>query len=190
MSSPPFLDSSDRGRPLRALLARAARLARNSFGAFRRRPATKPEEVVVGSSDASPARAGVRPIEVLLAEDNDLNALVLVRMLESLGCRTTRVTTGADALAAIREQRFDVVFVDWQMPEMDGLEAVRRIRRMEERRATPIVVVTANARPEDRETCLRAGADEYLAKPVRDAELRAALALLVRPPRGEAARRG
>lgn len=116
------------------------------------------------------------PIEALLAEDNDVNALVLTRHLEKLGCRVTRAATGADAVAAAGKGAFEIIFMDWRMPEMDGLEAIRHIRRIERYAGVPIVAVTANALPGDRETCLKAGADGYVTKPVDASVLRATLA--------------
>ncbi|MFO0690387.1 MAG: response regulator [Myxococcota bacterium] len=133
--------------------------------------ADRPHAPVVAPRRARPAG----PIEVLLAEDNDVNALVLTRLLEKLGCRITRVSTGADAVAVAAKEAFEIVFMDWRMPEMDGLEAIRHIRRFEARADVPIVAVTANALPGDRETCLAAGADDYLTKPVDAASLRAVL---------------
>lgn len=115
------------------------------------------------------------PVEALLAEDNDVNALVLTRHLEKLGCRVTRAATGAEAVSAASKGAFEIVFMDWRMPEMDGLDAIRHIRRLEGCSTVPIVAVTANALPGDRETCLRAGADEYVTKPVDAAGLRATL---------------
>jgi len=106
------------------------------------------------------------PIEALVAEDNEVNALVISRYLDRLGCRVTRVTNGRDAVARARSHSFDVFFVDWRMPVMDGLDAIREIRRLPDHRRTPIVAVTANAMPDDHRTCLEAGADAYLTKPL------------------------
>ncbi|MBK7951589.1 MAG: response regulator [Deltaproteobacteria bacterium] len=135
------------------------------------------------SPSALPARSAARdrtarpdgPIGALLAEDNDVNALVLTRHLEKLGCRVTRAATGADAVTAAGKGAFEIIFMDWRMPEMDGLEAIRHIRRIERYALVPIVAVTANALPGDRETCLGAGADEYVTKPVDASVLRATL---------------
>lgn len=147
-------------------------------------PATpSPTQPVPGDASAGPARSGpvavaprpAGPVEALLAEDNDVNAIILTRLLERLGCRVTRANNGAEAVAAVRAHRFEILFMDWRMPEMDGLEAIRHIRRIEDGAHLPIVAVTANALPGDRETCLAAGADDYLTKPIDASLLRAAL---------------
>lgn len=167
VAEPPSSSSSSSGAPDRPLAAAAALPSAPSGGTGT--GATAPEPRIPRAPTAG-------PIEALLAEDNDVNALVLTRHLEKLGCRVTRAATGADAVAAARKGSFEIVFMDWRMPEMDGLEAIRHIRRIERYATVPIVAVTANALPGDRETCLRAGADEYVTKPVDAATLRAALA--------------
>lgn len=123
-------------------------------------------------ADASLAR-------VLLAEDNPVNQQVAVRMLEKLGCRIDVAENGAEALEMWRHFAYDVIFMDCQMPELDGLEAARAIRREEprlRRARTPIVAMTANAMHQDRSDCLAAGMDDYLSKPVRQEDLHAMLA--------------
>lgn len=117
---------------------------------------------------------------VLLAEDNLVNAELATAMLLRMGLTVTRTANGREALEAFIGQDFDLVLMDCQMPEMDGFEAVQRIRAWEERqtvepdspgRRTPVVAVTANAMSGDREHCLAAGMDGYLAKPFRRDEL-------------------
>jgi two-component system sensor histidine kinase/response regulator len=114
-----------------------------------------------------------RSLHVLLAEDNRVNTRLVTAILERRGHRVTPVTTGRAALAAIGTTAFDVVLMDVQMPEMDGLEATAAIRAAEAGtgRRLPIVALTAHAMKGDREACLAAGADAYLSKPVRTAEL-------------------
>jgi signal transduction histidine kinase/CheY-like chemotaxis protein/HPt (histidine-containing phosphotransfer) domain-containing protein len=110
---------------------------------------------------------------VLIAEDNAPNVRLVERMLGRLGIDTVAVGTGAGAVAAVRESVFDLVLMDLHMPEMDGLEATRLIRRSG--RDIPIVALTANAQGSDRQACLAAGMSDYLAKPVKLADLEAAL---------------
>ncbi|MBX3172521.1 MAG: response regulator [Candidatus Eremiobacteraeota bacterium] len=101
---------------------------------------------------------------VLLVEDNDINQEVAREILRLFGLRVTLATTGQEALEALERESFDLVLMDLQMPEMDGLEATRRARGLGHR--LPIVAMTANARREDRELCLAAGMDDYLSKPI------------------------
>jgi two-component system, sensor histidine kinase and response regulator len=113
------------------------------------------------------------PLEVLVAEDQPVNRKVAVRLLEKEGHRVHAVEDGREALAALAQQRFDVVLMDVQMPEMDGLEATRAIRERE--RATgehlPIVALTAHAMKGDEERCREAGMDDYVTKPLAPARL-------------------
>ena len=111
----------------------------------------------------SPAPAARR---ILVAEDSDINARVLMAFLEEAGHRVTRVRNGTEALAALASEPYDLVFMDMRMPEMDGLEATRRWRRTESGPRLPIVALTANATPEDKSRCLDAGMDGFLTKPV------------------------
>ncbi|MCZ7653653.1 MAG: response regulator [Rhodocyclaceae bacterium] len=118
---------------------------------------------------------------MLLAEDNAVNEVVAGAMLESFGLRVSVAQNGRQALEAVAAQAFDVVLMDCQMPEMDGFEAARRIRRREAEKGVPaaarqlIVAVTANAIEGDRERCLAAGMDDYLSKPFSKADLHALL---------------
>ena len=115
-------------------------------------------------------------LRILVAEDNAVNQRVAVRLLERLGYRADVVDTGVEVLRALDRQPYDVVLLDVQMPEMDGLEAARNIRARRWPAGRPrLVAVTANAMLEDRRRCLEAGMDGYLSKPVRIEELRAIL---------------
>lgn len=118
-----------------------------------------------------PSLAG--PVKVLLAEDNPINQEIGSAMLESLGCKVVLTESGTDAIKAFEKEPFDLVLMDCQMPEMDGYEATRIIRQREQeaarsdsgRKRTPIIALTANALMGDKEKCLAAGMDDYLAKP-------------------------
>jgi len=113
---------------------------------------------------------------VLVAEDNAVNTKLAVMLLDRLGCKVQTAANGVEALAALGRSQVDLILMDCEMPDMDGFEATREIRRREAgRRHTPIVAMTAHAMDNDRERCLAAGMDDYLAKPVRAPLLRAAL---------------
>jgi PAS domain S-box-containing protein len=125
-----------------------------------------------------------RAFRVLLAEDNAINARVAVRLLEKLGHTILHVGDGQLAVEAVSSSRFDVVLMDMQMPNLDGLEATRRIRALEAPDAPrlPIIALTANAMKGDDTLCLEAGMDAYLTKPIEVNRLREALERHVRPP--------
>jgi PAS domain S-box-containing protein len=114
---------------------------------------------------------------VLVAEDNEVNQKVAVKILEKLGYRVELADNGKEALAACARRRYDAVFMDGQMPGMDGYEATRRIRERETRggRRVPIIAMTASAMKGDREKCLDAGMDDYVTKPVTPEKLEAVL---------------
>jgi CheY-like chemotaxis protein len=117
------------------------------------------------------------PIRVLLADDAHINRLVGVAMLERLGCQVDVVANGAEAVDAVLGTHYDVVLMDCLMPVMDGYEATARIRTLEDgRRRTPIIALTASAMVGDREKCLAAGMDDYLAKPLDRSALAAVVA--------------
>ncbi|MFT7775396.1 GAF domain-containing protein [Roseateles sp.] len=113
------------------------------------------------------------PLRILLAEDNVVNQKLALRLLQQMGYRADLAANGLEAIAAVQRQDYDLVLMDVQMPEMDGLEASRRIVAAGER--PRIVAMTANAMQGDREVCLAAGMDDYLTKPIRVDELAAAL---------------
>src|SRR5262249_31453848 len=120
-----------------------------------------------------PALAPGAPLRVLLAEDNVVNQRLVVRLLEKQGHQVTLACTGREALDAWERDNFDVVLMDVQMPDVDGLEATSLIRVGERRtgRHVPIIAMTAHAMKGDRERCLEAGMDGYVSKPVQPAEL-------------------
>src|SRR5262249_7925582 len=125
--------------------------------------------------------ARLRGLHVLLAEDNQVNQLVATRILQKLGHQVTAVSSGREAVSAVQSGKFDVIAMDVQMPEMDGLEATANIRRWERTTGThiPIIAITAHAMKGDRELCWEAGMDGYTSKPIRIKELEQAIAKLV-----------
>lgn len=119
--------------------------------------------------------AAVRPLRLLVAEDNTINQKLITRALSQLGHTGTLVTNGEQALRALATRRFDLVLMDDHMPVMTGIQALRALRAGEPRAGshTPVIVVTANDMDGDREDYLRRGASGYLAKPVRADALQA-----------------
>jgi CheY-like chemotaxis protein len=116
------------------------------------------------------------PLRILLAEDNPVNQKLALRLLERMGYRADVVENGHEAITALEGSAYDVVLMDIQMPELDGLEATRRIRRRWPGEEGPrIVAMTANAMDGDREACLEAGMDDYIAKPIAPEALQATL---------------
>jgi CheY-like chemotaxis protein len=130
---------------------------------------THVEEEEAAAPLRQPSLTAHRPLRILLAEDGVVNQQVAVGLLELRGHQTVVVANGKEALAALDRERFDVVLMDVQMPEMDGMEATRAIRQKEKETGThiPIVAMTAHAMKGDREDCLAAGMDAYLSKPVQ-----------------------
>ena len=125
-----------------------------------------------------PAAAFAHPLRVLLAEDNLTNQRVALRMLERAGCQGVVARDGREALQFLRQRPFDLVLMDVQMPEMDGLEAARLIRSGHPPvldPSIPVIAMTAHAMKGDREKCLQAGMDDYVAKPIQPAELQSAI---------------
>ncbi|AFY59417.1 PAS domain-containing hybrid sensor histidine kinase/response regulator [Synechococcus sp. PCC 6312] len=116
------------------------------------------------------------PLKILLAEDNKVNQMVALRILERLGYRADVVANGLEVLAALQRQPYDVVLMDMQMPEMDGVTATQEIIRARPSQNRPfIIAMTANAMEGDRDICLDAGMDDYLSKPIKIPELVRAL---------------
>jgi PAS domain S-box-containing protein len=131
--------------------------------------------IPAGQAVAQPASDGQAAMDILVVEDHPVNQKLAVTLLSKWGHRPVVAKDGAEALACLAERRYDLVLMDMQMPVMGGLEATRRFREGEQGTRTPIVAMTANARDADREACLAAGMDDFLAKPVRAADLLAVL---------------
>ena len=132
----------------------------------------------------APRRAGARsrprptrlPLRLLLADDNPINQKVGLSVLHKLGYRADVANNGLEVLKALDQKAYDILFLDVQMPEMDGLEAARQIcQRWPADKRPRIIAMTGNALMGDREKCLQAGMDDYISKPVRVRELQTAL---------------
>jgi PAS domain S-box-containing protein len=126
---------------------------------------------------AALANGEVHPERILVAEDNPVNQKVAQHLLAHLGFRSDLVANGLEAIAAFERLPYDIVLMDVQMPELDGLEATRRIRKSDTTTASPpwIIALTANAMEGDADSCLEAGMDDYLSKPIKKEALDAAL---------------
>ena len=127
------------------------------------------------------------PLKILVAEDNTVNQKVVQQLLAHLGYRADLVASGVEALDALERQAYDVVLMDVQMPEMDGLEATRRLRKRYGKDGPRVIAMTANAMPGDREKCLAAGVDAYVSKPVELNDVRAVLTAVASAPTSLAA---
>jgi CheY-like chemotaxis protein len=127
------------------------------------------------TAESVPLQAALpaRGLRLLLAEDNRVNQRLAVRVLEKHGHRVTVAENGLEVLKALKQSDFEMVLMDIQMPEMDGLEATRTIRRQEQATGAhiPIVALTAHALHGDRERCVEAGMDDYISKPIKVEEL-------------------
>ena len=141
---------------------------------------SKAKKVSPSASSPTPA---TQKLHILLAEDNAVNQQVAIGLLQKLGYHADIVADGTEVLESLKRIRYDVIFMDCQMPQLDGYETTRRIRQLEQKRTAPfdwkapihIIAMTANAMEGDREKCLTAGMNDYLSKPVRRNELKAAL---------------
>lgn len=141
---------------------------------------------------AQPRRAPIPAISgrarLLIVDDNAVNQKVGVRQLQKLGYAVDSVGNGLEAVEALERISYDLVLMDCQMPEMDGYEATAEIRRREQStgRHTPIIAATANVSESDRDRCLAAGMDDFMTKPMRQADLAAILLKHLPAPKGVA----
>jgi CheY-like chemotaxis protein len=142
-------------------------------GIFARNLVTPRAEPAKAMIDTEMARN--HPLRLLLAEDNAVNQKLALRLLQQMGYRADVASNGLEAVESLERQTYDVVLMDVQMPEMDGLDATRAIRKLKVPRQPRIVAMTANAMQGDREMCIAAGMDDYISKPIRVAELSEAL---------------
>ncbi|HET6771127.1 MAG TPA: PAS domain S-box protein [Actinomycetota bacterium] len=135
------------------------------------------EEPSAVGEEADAPMAELTPLRLLVVEDNAVNQQLALLMLQKVGYRADVAANGVEALEAVERQPYDVVLMDVEMPEMDGLEATRRIhQRLPKEQRPHIIAVTANAMAGERELCLQAGMDDYITKPIRIEKLAAALA--------------
>ncbi len=141
----------------------AARLSGETVGLVTRHTIAESRESAAGPEGAS-FRLGAR---VLVAEDNPVNQQVALEILQGFDCTITLANDGAEAVDCVRHAPFDIIFMDCQMPRMDGFKATEKIRKLQDDGAhTPIIAMTAHAMKGDRERCLAAGMDDYISKPV------------------------
>jgi CheY-like chemotaxis protein len=146
-------------------LCRVIQLALRAEDAIPNNEESKSKQVLLD------AFAKEHPLRILLAEDNPVNQKLAVRVLNKLGYGHIEIAqNGVEAIEKYNSDTYDVILMDIQMPEMDGLEATRRIRAQHGRK--PIIIsMTANVMPEDREACIQAGTNDYIAKPIKLEEL-------------------
>jgi len=138
-----------------------------------RQPAEPSPPAAANGPSTPPPLPSMRPLRILLAEDNPINQHLAVRLLQKRGHEVVVAADGMQTLKAIENENYDLVLMDVQMPSMDGLEVTRRIREREKSgaRRLPIIAMTAHAMKGDRERCLEAGCDGYVSKPIQAAEL-------------------
>jgi PAS domain S-box-containing protein len=156
------------------------------YGVMSRGNGNTPQAATTASqSEQTPAPAA-RSLHVLVAEDNEFNAQLLEQLLGRRGHRVRLAKNGREALSQATEGGFDLLLLDLHMPELDGFQVVRALREQEQTTGghLPIIALTARSRKEDREQCLAAGMDDFLAKPIQASDLWAAMARIVgvRPP--------
>lgn len=135
------------------------------------RPSAVNEPPTTGRFKPDPLMAARHPLRILLAEDNTVNQKLALRLLEQMGYRADVAGNGLETLQSLERQTYDAILMDVQMPVMDGLEATRRIRDLPALKQPFIIGLTANAMQGDREMCLNAGMNHYIAKPIRVVEL-------------------
>jgi len=163
----------------------AIRRALTNTRAPEKTPEVKPE----------PPKPIAIPLQILLCDDNSINQKVATRILQQIGYKPDVVGNGLEALDAIEKKKYDLVFMDVMMPEMDGLEATREIRKRQKAAVLEnyksriiIIAMTAQAMQGDREKCLAAGMDDYLAKPIRPGDVSGMITKWAAPEAGAPAK--
>ena len=148
-------------------------------------PIPLPDPLSTPLAEVDPVSDLSGKLNVLLVEDNIVNQRLARRLLEKLGCSVRIAHDGLDALDKVQKEQYDLIFMDCQMPNMDGYEATTRIRELETQTSTrtPIIALTANSLPSDRERSEEAGMDEFLTKPIVKEKLRDALSRWTSPTR-------
>jgi GAF domain-containing protein/CheY-like chemotaxis protein len=147
---------------------RQSQLFDTLVGLFAHETAPKTAPITANASRLDPEMATRRPLRILLAEDNVVNQKLALRILQQMGYRADLASNGLEAIESVRRQIYDVVLMDVQMPEMDGLDAAREIcSRWKPHERPRIIAMTANAMQGDRDLCLSSGMDDYLTKPIR-----------------------
>ena len=146
-------------------------------------PGKQLESVETDRGVASESFSGLKPMRILVAEDNPSNQRVLVEMLKRMGYRADAVADGSEVIQALERQDYDLLLMDVKMPVMDGITATQVIRKLRLERGPTIVAITAYALEGDREKCLEAGMDDYISKPVQLKELAAILEKYSASPR-------
>jgi len=141
---------------------------------FLNQPASK--KIAARPRRIDPTLGARLPLTILVAEDDSINQLLAKQMLDRMGYQPDLAISGLEVLDFLERRRYDIVLMDVQMPEMDGLEATREVRRRWPQSEQPVVIaMTANAMEEDRKRCMEAGMDDYISKPIQVAQLQAAL---------------
>ncbi|MEO6978598.1 MAG: response regulator, partial [Mucilaginibacter sp.] len=125
-----------------------------------------PQQAPSAQHTLSTEFAILKPLNILVAEDNAINQKMILKVLEKLGYQAALAVNGVEVIKMLDEQDYDLILMDVQMPEMDGLEATRLIRKHHKRQPV-IIAMTANAMVEDREICIKAGMNDYISKPVK-----------------------
>ncbi len=175
------LDAEQEVAGLAGILSKPVRMAQLAALLAEDHAATSDREENIGAAGHSESRKPEGQYEgtrILLAEDNVFNQRVIGDTFKRLGCQVSLAGNGAQALAMAEDGEYDLIFMDCQMPEMDGYEATRRIREIPREIARiPIIALTANAFQGDREACLSAGMDDYMTKPVSKDQLSKVLAI-------------
>ena len=143
---------------------------------------TEPAPTSPPSGVVDPRLATLRGARILLVEDNDINQLIARALLEDVGLVVEVANNGQIALERVQESAYDLVFMDMQMPVMDGVTATREMRKLQRLAHLPIVAMTANAMERDRQMCMDAGMNDFLVKPIDQEDMLGILLRWILPP--------